>query len=392
MPRFEYQFDTRIDDRSRRFKKRLRIVLLFLLVSAITAVGIWLLIPKIDKNQEQKTDNESAVVSNNENSQKTESDGKIENSGVVESKENNVVKSLDNNTLSQQTAEKTDNNNLSSSDENSQPTALPEKGKVWAGDPAVDTPAVSQNKIVPSKLDELKYLLSKFEYNSLTEKALDIMLQENEGSENYRLAAKYLLEARVAQLSSNIGVPGISYSYIIRGGDTLSHIARRNKTTVAGLMKYNRLSNGFIRIGRKFIIHRGGWSISVSKSNRLLKLYNDVDSKRPFAVFEVGVGRLNSTPAGGFVISGRIKSPSWHAPDGSVFAPGDPGNELGNYFLKLAATGNPDRPITGYGIHGTPNESTVGKSLSSGCIRMRNADVELLYNLVPEKTPVNITE
>ena len=273
MPRFEYQFDTRIDDRSRRFKKRLRIVLLFLLVSAITTVGNWLLIPKTDKNQEQKSDNESAVVSDNENSQKTESDGKIENSGAVASKENNVVKSVDNNALNQQTEEKSE----ISSDANPQPTEQPEKGKVWAGDPAVDEPAVSQNKIIPSKLDELKKLHDKLEYTALAEKALEIMQSENEGSENYRLAAKYLLDARVAQLSSNIGVPGISYRYSIRGGDTLSHIARRNKTTISGLMKYNRLTNGFIRIGRKFIVHRGGWSISVSKSQRLLKLYNAAD-------------------------------------------------------------------------------------------------------------------
>ena len=104
------------------------------------------------------------------------------------------------------------------------------------------------------------------------------------------------------------------------------------------------------------------------------------------------MGRMNSTPAGGFVICSLIKDPVWHAPDGSVFEPGDSGNELGTYFLKLAATGNPDRPVAGYGIHGTPDETTVGKSLSKGCIRMRKADIELLYNLVPEKTPVNITE
>ena len=46
MPRFEYQFDTKIDDRSRRFKRRLRLILLFLLISGITAGAIWLIIPK----------------------------------------------------------------------------------------------------------------------------------------------------------------------------------------------------------------------------------------------------------------------------------------------------------------------------------------------------------
>ena len=65
---------------------------------------------------------------------------------------------------------------------------------------------------------------------------------------------------------------------------------------------------------------------------------------------------------------------------------------LGDYFLKLAPASTPGKPLLGYGIHGTPDESSVTKSLSNGCIRMRNADVELLYLLVPGRTPVEITE
>ena len=43
-----------------------------------------------------------------------------------------------------------------------------------------------------------------------------------------------------------------------------------------------------------------------------------------------------------------------------------------------------------YGIHGTNRPDLIGKYVSNGCIRMRNADVEQLYELVPVGTPVII--
>jgi lipoprotein-anchoring transpeptidase ErfK/SrfK len=59
--------------------------------------------------------------------------------------------------------------------------------------------------------------------------------------------------------------------------------------------------------------------------------------------------------------------------------------------MTLRATGStPD--VRGYGIHGTWDESTIGKSESAGCIRMKNRDVEELYVLLPPGTPVTIGE
>ena len=43
-------------------------------------------------------------------------------------------------------------------------------------------------------------------------------------------------------------------------------------------------------------------------------------------------------------------------------------------------------------IHGTPDESQLGKPLSHGCIRMSNDDVIELFNLIPIGTIVNINE
>lgn len=43
-----------------------------------------------------------------------------------------------------------------------------------------------------------------------------------------------------------------------------------------------------------------------------------------------------------------------------------------------------------YGIHGTNRPQLIGQYVSNGCIRMRNADVEQLYDTVPVGTPVII--
>lgn len=41
-------------------------------------------------------------------------------------------------------------------------------------------------------------------------------------------------------------------------------------------------------------------------------------------------------------------------------------------------------------IHGTNQEHLIGTAASHGCVRMKNADIQELYDLVPEGTPVEI--
>jgi hypothetical protein len=59
-------------------------------------------------------------------------------------------------------------------------------------------------------------------------------------------------------------------------------------------------------------------------------------------------------------------------PDLPRWMAGGPGNPLGARALYLAGTL--------YRIHGTSEPSTIGKHVSSGCIRMLNEDVIDLYN------------
>jgi hypothetical protein len=44
----------------------------------------------------------------------------------------------------------------------------------------------------------------------------------------------------------------------------------------------------------------------------------------------------------------------------------------------------------GYGIHGTDHPESIGRAASHGCVRLRNADIEKLYDMVPVGTPVYI--
>lgn len=62
----------------------------------------------------------------------------------------------------------------------------------------------------------------------------------------------------------------------------------------------------------------------------------------------------------------------------------NPGGPFGARWLGLNA------PYGDYGIHGTNNPSSIGKSVSNGCIRMFNRDVIELSNIVPIGTIVVI--
>lgn len=394
MNRFEYQFNNTFDPEQLRRKKRLRLAVIFILISAVTAGIIYLIVPKnID------TDPAPAAGENTTLSEQTVPENPVEKA-VSENKTDAADPAPKQDNAAGVPAESENNDGETSpqpvagqeKSEQAPVTDEPQKGKVWKGDPVNDVPPVVESRIPESViLEDLKSSFGERNYGAVSQLAVDIIMRENEGSPIYRTAAEYLRRSKIEELASKEGVSGVSFRYTVRGGDSLSRIARRNKTTVQALMSYNQLANGLIRIGNKLTVTPGPWKIVVSRSNRLLKLHQG-ESGKLFCVFEVGIGRGNSTPRGEFVISTRLKDPKWYAPHGRIFEPGEEGNELGKYYLKLAAVGDPDRPLLGYGIHGTPDENTVGSSVSSGCIRMRSADIEMLYNLVPEKTPVVITE
>ena len=73
-------------------------------------------------------------------------------------------------------------------------------------------------------------------------------------------------------------------------------------------------------------------------------------------------------------------------PDLPEFMEGGLENPLGARALYLHQGGRD----TLYRIHGTNEPNTIGKAVSSGCIRLLNEDVYDLYNRVPVGTVVKV--
>ena len=75
----------------------------------------------------------------------------------------------------------------------------------------------------------------------------------------------------------------------------------------------------------------------------------------------------------------------WYSPEG-VFPFGHPKNVLGTRWIGFEEK----EGLYGYGIHGTAEPESIGKAESNGCIRLRNEDVEELFDFVETKTKVVI--
>src|SRR5580658_8991821 len=104
--------------------------------------------------------------------------------------------------------------------------------------------------------------------------------------------------------------------------------------------------------------------------------------------YGIGVGREGFTWAGTEAISRKAEWPDWYPPAEMIarqpylprFVAGGPNNPLGARALYLGHSE--------YRIHGTNDPSTIGKFVSSGCIRLTNEDVADLFSRVEIGTKV----
>jgi L,D-transpeptidase ErfK/SrfK len=98
-----------------------------------------------------------------------------------------------------------------------------------------------------------------------------------------------------------------------------------------------------------------------------------VENNEVVQVFAVAVGAPNTpSPSGTFRIMNRVVNPTYYHP-GKTIAAG-PQNPIGTRWIGLSQKG--------YGIHGTDEPASIGYAKSHGCIRLRNSDVERLFERV----------
>ncbi|WP_434293370.1 L,D-transpeptidase [Clostridium botulinum] len=113
--------------------------------------------------------------------------------------------------------------------------------------------------------------------------------------------------------------------------------------------------------------YRSIYHIIINTQAHTLTLFKD---NNVYKTYKVAVGKPSTpTPKGTFKIINRAINP---------------GGPFGARWLGL------NIPYGDYGIHGTNNPSSIGKSVSNGCIRMFNNQVIELSNIVPIGTTVTI--
>jgi lipoprotein-anchoring transpeptidase ErfK/SrfK len=127
--------------------------------------------------------------------------------------------------------------------------------------------------------------------------------------------------------------------------------------------------------------------IVIRRGANQLRYYNGAKLVRTFGV---ATGQaVYPTPTGTFSIVDMQLNPWWLPPD-SAWAKGEkpippgPGNPLGTRWMGLSSPG--------VGIHGTPDDASIGYSASHGCIRMHIPDAEWVFHHVDIGTPVVIVD
>jgi L,D-transpeptidase ErfK/SrfK len=105
--------------------------------------------------------------------------------------------------------------------------------------------------------------------------------------------------------------------------------------------------------------------------------------------YDIAIGRDGwETPIGDHKITVKATNPQWQHPFTNEIIPGgSPDNPLGTRWIEFWTDGKHQ-----IGFHGTNKEGLVGTAVSHGCVRMRNQDIETLFNTVQLDTPVIVQE
>lgn len=189
--------------------------------------------------------------------------------------------------------------------------------------------------------------------------------------------------------SKNGGWAGLSVR--VEPGDSLIGVRKRVTREHPELL----LCNGLIRRVNEL----RGDTLRVGESLRIPtdrpRMVVDLDAHWAFFVvgnevggsWEIGVGRDGGTKPGSYVVGDLKENPMWFRQGQDPVPFGDPKNPLGTRWIAWVS---PDGQKTGLGFHGTNEPASIGKDESQGCIRMRNEDVEELFEILPRGTPIDV--
>ncbi|MFQ5490226.1 MAG: L,D-transpeptidase family protein [Phycisphaerae bacterium] len=200
--------------------------------------------------------------------------------------------------------------------------------------------------------------------------------------ERVKLRADLTRLARQTVLSSAVlpDDPFVEH-YTVEPGESLNKIAKRFKVTDDFLAAVNNISDkNQIRAGQRLKVVKGPFHAVVTKADYAMDIYlQGTFIKR----FPVGLGAEDGTPTGVWKVKNKLKNPQYYPPrGGQIILADDPENPLGERWIGMEGVEGQALGQLRYGIHGTIEPDSIGKSVSLGCIRMHNVDVEEVYDLL----------
>lgn len=357
----------------------IRRVLIFLLVAGAVGAGIYSLFP----HQEKAVEPPAAEI------QPTPAAIPVAAS-VPEVQPDPVVETLAISAASQSAPVPADDPEVMVEKKPELPAAVPaeeepvRKGIVHPTDPADEAPYSAPDLVPVAEFETALAAVRAAGTPEAKRTLLMKLLKETAfSSPQYRVAAKMLNDC-TRDLKTGSSEKTL---YVVKPGDSLIRLARKFHLPTARLAAENGLeATALLKIGQKLQVpaKTESWSVRISKRARLLRVFCGGEL---FAVYDVGIGRKDRTPEGTFILRETVDDPPYPLPEGGMAKAGSPENQLGPCWLGL---GDSKLRPTGYGIHGTPDEASVTRNLSAGCVRMRNKEVLELRSRIPVGTPVVI--
>ena len=191
-------------------------------------------------------------------------------------------------------------------------------------------------------------------------------------------------------------VVGAVQTHKIKPEETLLDVARNYGLGVNEIqILYPHMDPWIPEVGQNLTIPTM-WVLPLTKHRGIvinipeMRLYHFFPKTGMVKTYPVGIGDLTTeTPLGIFKVAQRVVDPEWKVPPdrrerygGVGIMPPGADNPLGKYWVGLS-----NRK---YGIHGSNNPWSIGRSVSGGCIRLYPEHISQLFKEVSIGTNVEI--
>ena len=236
----------------------------------------------------------------------------------------------------------------------------------------------------PSKMIEARDKL-----NEILRMPMSVQQRESVKDQLSELADKWLFSRTVFPHDE------LCETYQVKSGDQLRIIGDRFKVPYEILVDINKIGRPEnLPAGETIKVINGPFHAKVYRSSFTMDLYLQNTFVRSFPV---GLGKPGmETPTGLWRVKpgGKLVTPVWTNPvDGRTYYPEDPDYPLGSRWIGLEGLTGTAKDRTGFAIHGTKDPEQIGTAGSQGCIRLRNGNAILAYNLLaPVVSQVEVTD